>query len=68
MADEFYGETYLTADEVAERLKVTPRFVRESDIPAVLMGHKTIRYRMRDVDAWAAARVQPAPPKVRSRR
>jgi hypothetical protein len=62
MAEEHHGERYFTPDEAAEYLKVTARWLRErSDVPAVLMGHKTVRYRQRDLDRWMAERVYQAP-------
>jgi hypothetical protein len=62
MAEEHYGEKYFTPEEAAEYLRVTPRWLRErSDVPAVVMGHKTVRYRKCDLDRWAAEHVYQAP-------
>ena len=60
--EEHYGERYFTLDEAAEYLKVTPRWLKANhDVPAVLMGHKTIRYRQSDLDRYMAERVYQAP-------
>jgi len=42
----------LTRDEVAAWLKVKPRQVDRFHVPAVHLGHKTVRYLRRDVLAW----------------
>jgi len=39
----------LTPEEVAQLLRVTPRHVLQLPIKQVRMGHRTIRYRLRDV-------------------
>lgn len=49
------SDDLLTADELAERLKVQPRTIREwtreGKIPARRLSHKVIRYRLSDVVA-----------------
>ena len=42
----------LTTDEVAALLQVHPRQVQRLGVPAVKLGHKTVRYRARDVALW----------------
>lgn len=60
--EEHFGEKYLTPDEAAEYLKVTLRWLKSNhDVPAVLLGHKTIRYRKVDLDRYMAERVYQAP-------
>lgn len=47
----------LTPDQAAEYLQVTPRTFRESyrlwGIPAVKLGHRTVRFREEDLAAFA---------------
>lgn len=49
----------LTAEEVAERLEVTPRYVlrlaREGRLPRVKLSHKCVRFRPDDVRAYVHA-------------
>lgn len=49
----------LTAEEVAERLEVSPRYVlrlaREGRLPRVKLSHKCVRFRPDDVRAYVHA-------------
>lgn len=45
-------EAVLTTDQVAAWLQVHTRQVQRLGIPALKLGHKTVRYRARDVMAW----------------
>jgi excisionase family DNA binding protein len=42
----------LTVDEVAALLQVERRQVRRLGVPALKLGHKTVRYSARSVAAW----------------
>jgi excisionase family DNA binding protein len=42
----------LTAKQVARMLGISPRQVLRLPIPQVRLGHRTIRYRKEDVDAF----------------
>lgn len=62
MVERHYGEEYFTPDEAAGYLKVTTTWLRANkDVPAVVMGHKTIRYRRVDLDRYMAERVYQEP-------
>ena len=45
-------DTVLTADEVADWLKVARRQVQRLGIPWIDLGRKTPRYQVKDVLAW----------------
>lgn len=45
-------DSILTIQEVADWLKVRPRQVRRLGVPALDLGHKTIRYRRSSVQRW----------------
>ena len=49
-------ETLLTAADVGEWLKVTPRQVQRLGIPWIDLGRKTRRYLATDVVQWLDAR------------
>jgi len=53
------GARLLTADEVAEKLGTTKRWVyaetRASRIPHVRLGPRYVRYREQAIDAWLAS-------------
>ena len=49
-------DAILTADDVAVWLKVHPRQVARLGVPALKLGHKTVRYRASDVMAWLERR------------
>ena len=51
-------EDILTQKEVAAWLKLKPRQVERLGIPALRLGHRTIRYRRSDVERWVAERVE----------
>lgn len=58
-------EHLLTTDDVAERLRLTPRTVkawraRGRGPEPVRIGYRTVRYRAADVDAWLARHEAPA--------
>jgi hypothetical protein len=42
----------LTSAQVAAWLAVLPRQLARLGVPRVRLGHKTIRYRAKDVQAW----------------
>ncbi len=42
----------LTTAQVADWLNVEPRQVARLGVPSMKFGHKTVRYRARDVQAW----------------
>jgi len=45
-------DAILTAAQVSEWLQIKPRAVQQFGIPAVKIGHRTIRYKASDVLAW----------------
>lgn len=55
-------ERLLTAQEVAARLRVSPKTVRRMAIPSVRVGtgraRPRVRYRSEDVEAWIRARAE----------
>jgi len=57
------GEVWLTPAQVAERLSVSPRtverWVAHDGLPAYLLGGRTTRIRLSDLDAWILARPKP---------
>lgn len=53
-------ESLLTQAEVAALLAIRPRAVTRLGIPAVRLGHRTIRYRRSDLEAFIAARLEHA--------
>lgn len=42
----------LTTRQVADWLQVEPRAVARLGVPQLALGHRTRRYRARDVQAW----------------
>lgn len=46
---EAEGETFLSTEEVAQLLGVTPRMVLLLPLRQIKLGHRTIRFRLRDV-------------------
>jgi len=48
----------LTQAAVATWLRIKPRQVERLGVPAVRLGHRTLRYRRSDVERWLAARVE----------
>ncbi len=42
----------LTTAQVAAWLQVHPRQIARMGVPPLKLGHKTVRYRVRDVQAW----------------
>jgi len=42
----------LTTAQVARWLQVHPRQMARMGVPPLKLGHKTVRYRVRDVQAW----------------
>lgn len=52
----------LTVEEVADILRLTIRtvqgYIRAGDIPSVRLGHRTVRVRQSDLDAYLASRGQ----------
>jgi hypothetical protein len=52
------ADVLLTQGEVASWLKVKPRQVERLGVPAVRLGHRTLRYRRSDVERWLAERVE----------
>jgi len=65
MAEQYSGQTFFTYDEAANYLRVTVRFLKEKvyagAIPAVRLGHATIRFRQRDLDRWAEQQLATGP-------
>ncbi len=49
-------DTVLTADEVADWVKVAQRQVQRLGIPWIDLGRKTPRYQVKDVLAWLETR------------
>jgi hypothetical protein len=47
-----------TLEETAARLRVKKRQVQRLGVPAVRLGHRTLRYRPADVERWLAERVE----------
>jgi hypothetical protein len=45
-------DAVLTTDDVAAWLQIKPRAVQRLGIPAIKMGHKTVRYRAATVLKW----------------
>lgn len=49
---------FLTVEQVAERLGVNPSTVRywvkSKGLPVVRLGRRCVRYRIEDLDEWAA--------------
>ncbi|SIO07311.1 helix-turn-helix transcriptional regulator [Vannielia litorea] len=50
----------LSRDEVAEIYGISKRFLetaamRDASPPAVRLGHRTVRYRVADIEAWIEA-------------
>ena len=53
---ELPRDALLTADEVAEWLKIERRQVQRLGIPCIDLGRKTPRYQVKDVLAWLETR------------
>jgi len=53
---EVLPDTLLTATDIGEWLKVSPRQVQRLGIPWIDLGRKTRRYQVRDVLAWLETR------------
>jgi len=53
---------YLTVDEAAQELRVHPetvrRFISAGDLPVTRLGHRTLRIKREDWDAFLAARTE----------
>ncbi len=45
-------DAVLTTEQVAAWLQIKPRAVERLGIPAIKMGHRTVRYRAAAVSAW----------------
>ena len=45
-------DAVLTTDQVAAWLQIKPRAVERLGIPAIKMGHRTVRYKAAAVSAW----------------
>jgi hypothetical protein len=62
-----YGmdETLIDMQAAADRLSVTRRMFasnwRSWGIPVVRLGHRTLRWRPEDIEAWAKKRAKRAP-------
>lgn len=57
-ADDGAPEILLTQAQVAEWLSIKPRQVERLGVPAVRLGHRTLRYRRSDVESWLAGRLE----------
>jgi len=66
------GEVWLTPRQVAERLSVSPRtverWIAHDGLPAYLLGGRTTRVRLSDLDAWVLSRPKVIPPVTAVRR
>lgn len=52
MKRKFADDTVMTPKEVAAWLKIKPREVSRLGVPALALGHKTVRYLRADVLEW----------------
>lgn len=56
------NETYLTTDEVAKRLRLSARYLEGLRVsgggPAFLSFGRAVRYRLEDLEVWAASKVR----------
>ena len=58
VASETSPDVLLSRAQVAEWLQLRPRQVERLGVPAVRLGHRTLRYRRGDVERWLAARAE----------
>lgn len=52
----------LTKEQVASKLQISPNgvlhMVRARTIPFIKLGHRTLRFREQDIEAWIAKKVR----------